>query len=148
MKLSEIIRKYRADHDISQREFAKRCNLSNSYISFIENERNPKTGRPMTRTIEQYKKLADGMSISVQELFESLDVDSPVILNSKPSGGLDLQFFSSEPPDRIRTVEARILARGIDSMPAEQREQALNIMKTVFIQYKDLFEKENNNDDA
>ena len=41
------------------------------------------------------------------------------------------------------TIEARILARGIDSLPAEQREQALNIMKTVFIQYKGLFEKEN-----
>ena len=50
--------------------------------------------------------------------------------------------------EKLQTIEARILARGIDSMPAEQREQALNIMKTVFIQYKGLFEKENNNDDA
>lgn len=47
------------------------------------------------------------------------------------------------------TIEARILARGIDSLPAEQREQALNIMRTVFIQYKGLFDdKGENNDDA
>ena len=51
--------------------------------------------------------------------------------------------------DKPQTIEARILARGIDSMPAEQREQALNIMKTVFIQYKGLFDdKGENNDDA
>lgn len=63
-----------------------------------------------------------------------------------------LAGWSEKPPDvdheKLQTIEARILARGIDSMPAEQREQALNIMKTVFIQYKGLFEKENNNDDA
>lgn len=43
--------------------------------------------------------------------------------------------------DKPKTIEARILARGIDSLPAEQREQALNIMKTVFIQYKGLFDE-------
>lgn len=85
MKLSEIIRKYRQANGLSQREFAKRCGLSNSYISFIENECNPKTGRPLTPNIEQYKKIADGMGFTVQKLFESLDVDSPVILNKTPS---------------------------------------------------------------
>ena len=44
------------------------------------------------------------------------------------------------------TIEARILARGIDSLPAEQREQALNIMKTVFIQYKGLFDEKENDE--
>ena len=46
-----------------------------------------------------------------------------------------------EQDDRLQTVEARILARGIDSMPKDQREHALNIMKTIFIQYKDKFEE-------
>ena len=37
MKLSEIIIDYRKRMNISQREFSRRCGLSNSYISFIEN---------------------------------------------------------------------------------------------------------------
>lgn len=53
-----------------------------------------------------------------------------------------------EQDDRLQTVEARILARGIDSMPKDQREHALNIMKTIFIQYKDKFEEGEHNDDA
>ncbi len=78
MKLSELIRDFRQRTNISQREFSRKCDLSNTYISFLENEKNPKTGRPLIPTLEQYKKLADGMGITVQHLFELLDEDAPV----------------------------------------------------------------------
>lgn len=48
--------------------------------------------------------------------------------------------------DQLKTVEARLLAQGVDSMPKEQREQALAIMKTIFVQYADYFKKENDDD--
>lgn len=85
MKLSELIRDYRKTMNISQREFSRRCNLSNTYISFLENEKNPKTGRPLIPTLEQYRKIADGMGMTVHRLFELLDDDAPV----------DLRFDSS-----------------------------------------------------
>ena len=81
MKLSAIIADYREKIQISQREFARRCDLSNSYISFLEKETNPKTGRPMVPTLIQYKKIATGMNMTVQQLFEMLDNDAPVDLN-------------------------------------------------------------------
>lgn len=81
MKLSDIIADYREKMKISQREFARRCDLSNSYISFLEKETNPKTGRPMVPTLIQYKKIATGMNMTVQQLFEMLDDDAPVDLN-------------------------------------------------------------------
>ena len=84
MKLSNAVIDYRKRMQISQREFARRCDLSNSYISFIENEYNPRTGKPIVPTIEQYQKIANGMGISVQHLFELLDDDSPVELHYVP----------------------------------------------------------------
>ena len=36
MKLSEIIKKYRKEHDLSQRQMGARCGLSTGYISLIE----------------------------------------------------------------------------------------------------------------
>lgn len=78
MKLSAIVTDYRRRMNISQREFARACNLSNSYISFIENESNPKTGRPIVPTLEQYGKLASAMQLTVHELFKMMDDDSPV----------------------------------------------------------------------
>lgn len=82
MKLSVIISDYRKQTQISQREFARRCGLSNSYISFIENEYNPRTGKPIVPTLEQYRKIAAGMGLTVHQLFEQLDEDSPVDLLS------------------------------------------------------------------
>ena len=84
MKLSAIISDYRKRLQISQREFSRRCGLSNTYISFIENETNPTTGKPMSPTLEQYQKLAAGMDMNVHQLFELLDVDAPVDLRPSP----------------------------------------------------------------
>lgn len=45
-----------------------------------------------------------------------------------------------------RTEEARILAKGIDQLPKEQREQALSVVRAMFEKYAKFFEKENVDD--
>ena len=81
MNLGDLIRVYREAHDLSQRQFAARCDLSNGYISILEKGVNPNTGKPVTPTIPQLKKLADGMNISLSELFDRVD-DMPIDLSS------------------------------------------------------------------
>lgn len=81
MKLGDLIRSYRESHDISQRQFALRCDLSNGYISILERGINPNTQKPVTPTIPQLKKLADGMGITLSELFDSVD-DMPIDFGS------------------------------------------------------------------
>lgn len=80
MKLRDLIKNYRDTHDLSQRQFANQCNLSNGYISILEKGVNPRTGKPVTPTIPQLKKLADGMAMTLNELFERVD-DMPVSLD-------------------------------------------------------------------
>lgn len=46
--------------------------------------------------------------------------------------------------DQPVTPEARILAKGIDKLPKEQREQALSVIRAMFAKYADYFEKEDN----
>ena len=77
MKLGDLIREYRDSHDLSQRQFASQCDLSNGYISILEKGINPSTGKPVTPTLPQLKKLADGMRITLSELFERAD-DMPI----------------------------------------------------------------------
>lgn len=135
MKLSELIIDFRTRMNISQREFSRRCDLSNSYISFLENEKNPRTGKPIIPTIDQYKKLADGMGMTVHRLFELLDDDAPV----------DISSGSSAPDGQPRTPEARSLAKGLDKMPEEQRKA---IMKMMIGLYPGVFEKGTDDHDA
>lgn len=73
MKLSEYIIKYRTDNNLSQRQFAEKCGLSNSYISMIENELNPKSGKPAVPTLSALKKMAQCMGISIDEFIGAIE---------------------------------------------------------------------------
>ena len=125
MKLSELIIDYRQRMNISQREFSRRCNLSNSYISFIEKDMNPKTGKPLVPTLEQYKKLADGMGISVHRLFELLDDDAPVNLRSSLPTDDDEDF---QPEDN----DFSVFVRDSSKLTTEQFKMARGLLRAAF----------------
>ena len=80
MTLGELICTYRTSHGLSQRQFAIQCDLSNGYISILEKGINPNTGKPVIPTLPQLKKLADGMGLTLSELFDQAD-DMPVDLS-------------------------------------------------------------------
>ena len=53
-----------------------------------------------------------------------------------------------DPNSIPHTIEARILASGIDQMPKEERERAIDAMKLIFTKYASYFERtDNDNDD-
>ncbi|MBQ8579316.1 MAG: helix-turn-helix domain-containing protein [Oscillospiraceae bacterium] len=86
MKLGELIIEYRDRNKLSQRQFADKCGLSNGYISMLERGINPKTQKPITPTIPQLKKLADGMVMTITEILDRVD-DMPIDL-SAPGGNI------------------------------------------------------------
>lgn len=73
MTLGEIVSLYRREKNISQRQFAEKCGLSNGYISMVESGINPKTNQPIAPALKQIKKLAIGMGISVHDLIDTAD---------------------------------------------------------------------------
>ena len=83
MTLHELIAQYRAEHELSQRQFASLCSLSNGYISLLEKGGiNPKTGEPFEITLQSLKKLAVGMGISLSDLIAAAD-DMPILLSEE-----------------------------------------------------------------
>ena len=129
MKLSNIVIDYRKRMQISQREFARRCELSNSYISFIENEHNPRTGKPIVPTLEQYQKIASGMGLTVHQLFELLDEDSPVDLHNAVS-------------DRDgRLADFLTAYRSLSPAGREYIQQQVHIAQTMFSEETTEFNK-------
>ena len=142
MDIKDIILNYRQENKISQREFARRCALSNSLISLLEMGENPQTGKKISPDLITYRKLANGMGISVQALFEKLDLSEPVSM----SFGDAQEIMDTGSP---KTTEARILANGIDKLPKEQREKALAVFRLMFEpQFAELFTKGKEEDDT
>ena len=85
MTFSELLIKYRSDHSLSQRKFAEQCNLSNGYISMLENNLNPSTGKPVIPTLPALNKIAHGMGISLDELLSMVDDNAVISLRRDPA---------------------------------------------------------------
>lgn len=84
MTLSELIVFYRKENGLSQRKFAELTGLSNGYISMLEKGINPNTNLPITPALPQLKKLAQGMNITLSELFTQAE-DIEISLGSENS---------------------------------------------------------------
>lgn len=116
-------------------------------------------------TGDKIKKLRKRLGMTQEELGNLIGVqkaainkyESGVVTNLKQSTIAALAkalhvspielLSPEEPPDNVPvTSEARILAKGIDKLPQEQREQALNVVRAMFAQYSDYFNKENNDE--
>ena len=113
MKLEDVIKKYREEHDMSQREFARRCGLSNSLISILEMGKNPQTGKKINPDFETYRKLANGMGTSVHKLFEQLGSGALISINHDYSfsGGEFIDFMTSTVPDNLPEEDRQRLWR-------------------------------------
>lgn len=79
MTLGEIIKEYRKEHDMSMDAFASRSGISKAYISLLERNRHPKTGKPIAPSIEIIKSAADGMRMDFNELFAMIDGDVTLV---------------------------------------------------------------------
>lgn len=68
MKISEVIKNYREQNNLSIRQFAERCRLSPRQILLIENEFNPQTGNNNSPKISTLEKVAKGMNMTLMQL--------------------------------------------------------------------------------
>lgn len=73
MNLGEIIKKFRDDNELSMDKFAKMSSVSKAYISVLEKNKRPKTGKPVTPSIPVIKNIAEAMNMSFDELFNMLE---------------------------------------------------------------------------
>ena len=140
-----IVKDLRRKAGIQQKELAIAIGVSRPTVCEWEaNKKDPSKDR--------LKRLADYFGVDelvilgkgVVDLYETKD-DKPVVPEN-----IDLteaeqikQYIYNKLTDSVpRTSEARILASGIDKLPKEQREQALNVVKAMFADHADYFNKE------
>ena len=85
MFLGDIIKEYRDKNHLSQRDFAKKCNLSYTYISALEKNMDYRSGKPISPTLETIKNVAKGINMSIDDLLKILDDEQELIINSSNS---------------------------------------------------------------
>ena len=123
MDLKDILIKYREENKISQREFARRSGLSPAQISILEYGKNKQTGRKPVPDIITLKKIAYGMGIQLQSLFEMIGDSEFVHLNTRqdnypiviPNTDRFLRIMASMTPQDYETI-MKIYTRTYDRM--------------------------------
>lgn len=92
MTLGDVIKEFRELNNLSMEEFAKMSNLSKSYISMLENNKDPR-GNPIRPSIETFDKVATTIGVDLDTLISKVDQD--VIVNLKKQKNDD-NFDSTE----------------------------------------------------
>lgn len=80
MKLSEIVKKYRQENQISMDDFAKRCNLSKGYISMLERDVNPRSKKSISPSLSTINSLSKGMNIDIDTLLKMMEPNENINL--------------------------------------------------------------------
>jgi len=66
--LGEFIKKKLNEKKLSERELARICNLSHSYLNQLISGTNPKTKKQISPTLSTLSKLSNGLDLSVEVL--------------------------------------------------------------------------------
>lgn len=83
MYLGDLIKKYRTENKISQRDFAKLCNLSHTYIAALEKNIDSRTGKPIAPTLDTVKYVSNAMNMPIEDILHLLEDNQEFIMNKE-----------------------------------------------------------------
>ena len=131
MLLGQIVREYRTTHQLSTRRFAELCDLTCGYISMIENEKNPKTGKPIAPNLETLAKLASGMGLSLDELLLMMDEKEKISIaySGKKTVSFPLTTVTSSAFESSDTVRTSTTAERLNMLMAERNLKQVDILR-------------------
>lgn len=127
MFLGDLIKEYRINNKLSLRDFAKKCGLSHTYISALEKNIDPRTGKPIAPTLDTVKYVSHGMNKSIEEILKILDEQQEFIIN---------EDISKDKLDKLGNpiVEIPLLGTvkaGYDYMAQENWEGTIDVDKDL-----------------
>ena len=132
MRIGERVQQFREQHGLSQREFARRCDLSNGIISFIENGERP-NGEPYIPRFVTIRKIARGMGTTPEELIsecEDFDIDISVGPEETP---LVLDFMREL---QNQSADEQMLIQVYRLIPIQHRFEAMQAVMDIKRKYE------------
>ena len=127
--LGEKIKMLRVSQGLNQTQFAKRLYVTPGAVNQWEKG---KTSPDTERLMAIAKEFAVPLDFFSDDPNGKTYTETELIKQH-----LLIELGAQQP----KTEEAQILAKGIDKLPKAQREQALNVVRAMFAQYQDYFEK-------
>lgn len=133
MKIGEYIKNYRESHFLSQREFARKCGLSNAQISLLEKGVGA-TGEPFMPSYKTISKVARGMGVTIEMLISQcddfeIDITDDAMLETP----LVKQFMEEQTQ---RSPDEEMLLQAYRLIPSEHRIEAMQAVLAIKMKYE------------
>lgn len=147
-----IVKELRRKKGIQQKELALAIGVSCPTVSSWENNKKDPSGKSLKKLAEYFavdELFVLGYGLEKPNVFvpdSTSDVSQTEQIVNYVLEKLNAPGTPEQNNTEIKTPEARLMAKAIDKMPKKQREQAVNIIKAVFTEYADYFEKGSDND--
>ena len=119
MKLGDYIKNYRMTKNLSQRQFAALCGISNGYISMLEEGRNPRTNEPLVPSLVMLNKIATGMNMTVHDLISVVD-DMPISFSDSDEKAFPAPLSIDPVDDFVLSPHEKALVSAYRDNPAMQ----------------------------
>lgn len=127
MKIGELVAEYREQHNISQREFAKMCNLSHVIISFLERGERA-NGEPYLPRYDTIRKIAAVIGTTPEEIIRGCD-DFNIGVNVGPEETPIYEELYHQAPDEAMLIQAYRM------IPAQNRMEAMQAIFAIKDKY-------------
>lgn len=149
MKLSEFMIKKRKELNLSLRGLAELLDISHAFLDSIEKDRDPRTGKPISPTIDTMQKIAKGLNMNLSDLLEITEYIEP--RKSWPVGPSTENWDALPVLDRskydisnITDDEAEMIVfmrSELDKLNPEQRRKMLDLAKFTIAFSKEMDKK-------
>lgn len=131
MTLGSLIKEYRSKNNLSMDDFANKSGISKAYISLLEKNKHPKTGKPISPSIHCIKQAADAMDIDFNILLSKIDADkSPQSDIAMPANLLDPELRYTLSDNRLGTILTNYCQR--ENISANAFAEKLGISKETY----------------
>lgn len=134
MTIGDVIKEFRKLNNLSLEEFGKLAGVSKSYVSMLENNKDPR-GNPVNPSLETIDKIASAIGVDVDALVGQIDQD--VVVNRKRTPLSD--FDSSDEKDATKWKFIRYC---FEHASQEEKNKVLTILK-VRERWREYKEMEN-----
>lgn len=125
--LGTIIKKYRDEHGLSMDAFAELSGISKGYISMLEKNINPRTGKSITPSLDTYNAVAKALKIDLDKLLSMVDSEEEVFLQSRqlPKNVVRVKY----PTKKIPLVGT--IAAGVPILAEENIEEYIDLDERI-----------------
>jgi transcriptional regulator with XRE-family HTH domain len=132
MTLGDVIKEFRNINNLSLEEFGKMSDLSKSYISMLENNKDPR-GNSINPSIETFDKVAKVIGVDLDDLMSKVDQD--VVVNRKKDNPINFDNSEEETATKWKFIQYCY-----EHASQEEKNKVLTILKVreKWAEYKEM----------